>query len=145
MNIHRRLIVTMLALTLPAISTHAEQMQRFGAWEVHYIVLPSGFLKPEIAAGYSIIRGRDRAFINISVLDAQDSPTKVTMVGHTTNLLGQQNELMFRQLVEADAVYYLAELKHSDEETLRFEIHITPPEGRAIRLKFQQKLYWEEP
>jgi hypothetical protein len=120
-------------------------MQHFGGWDVHYIVLPTGFLKPGIAAGYDIVRGRDRAFVNVTILDDQGSPTKVAILGHATNLLGQRTELIFRQIAETGAVYFVADLKHSDEETLRFEIHITPPDGGDINLKFQQKLYWEEP
>ena len=34
---------------------HAEQLQRFGDWEVHYVVLPSGFLKPDVAARIAVI------------------------------------------------------------------------------------------
>jgi len=138
-----RLLVA--ALLLVAMSGRAEQMQRFGAWEVHYVVLPSGFLKPDVAARYSIVRGRDRAFVNVSVLDAQGVPAEVGISGHSTNLLGQQQELAFRKASEGTAVYYLAELKHSNQEVLRFKINVIPPGGQKMLLEFQQKLYWEEP
>jgi hypothetical protein len=139
------LLAVIATLLLSAALVRAEQMQSFGDWQVHYVVLASGFLKPEIAASYDVVRGRDHAFVNISVLDAKGQPTKVAMSGHTRNLLGQQQELGFREVAEGGAVYYLADIKHSDEETLRFEIRITPPDTAELRLKFQQKLYWEEP
>ena len=135
----------MLWLVVMSMNGNAEQMKRFGGWEVHYVVLPSGFLKPDIATRYSIIRGRDRAFVNVSVLDSKDQPTRVAITGHSTNLLGQQQELVFREATEGVAVYYLAEIKHSNEEVLRFKITIAPPDDREMLLEFQQKLYWEEP
>ena len=124
---------------------NAEQMQRFGDWEVHYIVLPSGFLKPDVAAGYGLVRGRDRAFINVSVLDPENRPATATIRGDITNLLGQRQELTFREIAEGGGVYYLGDIKHSNEEVLRFKIRITPPGESEMLLEFQQKLYWEEP
>ena len=134
-----------LMLLLVSVNAAGEQMQRFGDWEVHYVVLPSGFLKPDIAASYDIIRGRDRAFINISALDPQRRPAHARVRGSATNLLGQQQPLGFREITEGSAVYYVADLKHDHEETLRFEITVTPEGQREMRLEFQQKLYWEEP
>jgi hypothetical protein len=52
---------------------------------------------------------------------------------------------VFREATEGVAVYYLAEIKHSNEEVLRFKITIAPPDDREMLLEFQQKLYWEEP
>jgi len=124
---------------------HAEQLQRFGDWEVHYVVLPSGFLKPDVAARYHIVRGRDRAFVNVSVLDPDGQPSKVNVSGHSTNLLGQRQTLAFREVSEGSAVYYLAEIKHSNEEVVRFKISVSGATSREMLLEFQQKLYWEEP
>ena len=126
------------ALLLVAMSGWSEQMQRFGSWEVHYVVLPSGFLKPDVAARYGIVRGRDRAFVNVSVLDAEGIPAKVVISGHSTNLLGQQQELAFREATEGTAVYYLAELKHSNQEVLRFKISVIPTGGQKMLVEFQQ-------
>ncbi|MDH3644592.1 MAG: DUF4426 domain-containing protein [Gammaproteobacteria bacterium] len=123
---------------------HAEQLQRFGDWEVHYVVLPTEFLKPDVAAGYDIVRGRDRAFVNISVLSPDGLPSKVNVSGHSTNLLGQRQTLAFREVSEGSAVYYLAEIKHSDEEVVRFKITVSGATRREMLLEFQQKLYWDE-
>ena len=134
-----------VASLLVAMSGQAEQMQRFGGWEVHYVVLPTGFLNADIASRYDVIRGRDRAFVNVSVLDSEGQPTQVAIAGHVTNLLGQQQTLAFRKVAEDRAVYYLADIKHSNEEVLRFKITVVPPGERDMLVEFQQKLYWEEP
>ena len=143
----KRLPVSLIiiGLTLATLTSSAEQMQRFGGWEVHYVVLPTGFLNADIASRYDVIRGRDRAFVNVSVLDSEGQPTQVAIAGHVTNLLGQQQTLAFRKVAEDRAVYYLADIKHSNEEVLRFKITVVPPGERDMLVEFQQKLYWEEP
>lgn len=137
------LLLALGALGAPAVN--GEQMRRFGDWQVHYVVVPSGFLKADIAARHDIIRGRDRAFLNISVLDAAGDASRVDIRGHSINLLGQQYELGFREVLEGNAVYYLADFRFSNEEVLRFKIRITAPGSSEMLLEFQQQLYWEEP
>ena len=121
----------------------AEQKQRLGSFEVHYVVVPSTFFDEKIAERYGIVRGRDRALMNLSILDQQQQPTGVTLSGEVTNLLEQRNGLDFREISEGDAIYYLAEIRHTDRETLRFHVEITTPDGITRALKFQQQMFWE--
>ena len=122
----------------------AEQSQSFGGWDVHYVVIPSTFLQPQIAAQYGITRAKDRALVNVSVIGQAGDATRCKVAGSASNLLGQRLELEFREVTEGDAVYYLAELKHDNEEVLRFRITARVPGEREMRLEFQQKLYWED-
>ena len=41
-------------------------------------------------------------------------------------------------------MYYLAEVRHADQEVLRFSLTITPSEASPFNLNFQQRLYAEE-
>jgi hypothetical protein len=132
-----------LCVLLLAVDTGAEQMQRLGDWDVHYILFPTTFLNPEIAASYGITRGADLALLNISVLNDEGTPTRVSIEGTVTNLLGQQQPLGFSETREEDAVYYLASIRYTDREVLRFAIDITPPDGKSQRLEFQQQMYIE--
>jgi len=135
-------ILALTALwTMPA--THAEQLQRLGAWDVHYVLIPTSFLKPEIAARHGIARGRDRAMLNISVLGSDGLPVPVGISGNIRNLLEQVQPLTFIEVREGTAVYYLAEVKHSDREVLRLSIEITPPDGSRQLLQFQQQMFWD--
>ena len=120
-------------------------MQKFGKWEVHYVLVPTTFIKPAIAEQYGITRSRDLAMLNVSVLDETQQPTPVTISGHATNLLGQQQTLAFANVLEGSAVYYLATVKHTHQEVLRFEVRITPPGDTEKTLRFQQKVYWDNP
>ena len=68
----------------------------------------------------------------------------MTLNGEVTNLLEQRAGLDFREIREGDAIYYLAEVRHTDRETLRFHVEITTPDGITRALKFQQQMFWDE-
>lgn len=132
-----------LGVLILAAGAGAEQMRRLGGWDVHYILLPTTFLKPDVAAGYGITRGPDLALLNISVLSPDGKPTLVGIEGTVTNLLSQQEPLSFSETREGDAVYYLATIRYTDREVLRFAIDISPPDGTKQRLEFQQQMFIE--
>ena len=130
-----------LALTAPAA---AERMQRFGDYEAHYSLVPTTLLNPRVAAGYGISRGRDRALLSISVLNAAGEPIRAEVTGVVKDLLGQERALELDEVVEGEAVYYLTEIRHGDREVLRFAIDIATPEGASHRLAFQQQMFWSD-
>lgn len=122
---------------------HAEQSKALGDWEVHYMVLNSTFLTPQVANAYAIKRSNYNALINISVLDKSDKTAQsVAIMGSATNLLGTEKKLNFKQVEEGEAIYYLAELSYRDQEQYRFQITITRG-NQTQTLKFEQKLYTE--
>ncbi len=135
----------LLAAMVFSPALQAERMQRLGAYEVHYSLIPTLMLKPDIAAGYGISRGNDRALLNVSVIDPGNGPVQAGVDGVVRDLLGLTRTLDFQEVVEGEAVYYLATLRHDDQETLRFDIDIATPDGRRHRLEFQQKMYREAP
>ena len=132
-----------LLLLLGSTIAWAEQKAQLGPWDVHYVVVGTMFLKPEVAANYGVTRGRDRAFMNLSVLDPEGTPVRADVSGIMINLLSQREPLRFREVLEGDAIYYLAEFKHTDRDTLRFVVDIVPPDGEARQLEFQQRMYWD--
>jgi len=54
----------------PSTLSKAEQMQRFGAFAAHYVVIPSLFLQPDIAQRHGLRRGPGLSLVNVSVLDS---------------------------------------------------------------------------
>lgn len=124
-------------------SVYAEQKKQIGQYEVHYIVLPTTFLQAKVADEYNLVRARDRSLINISVLDANNIPVTVQITGSTRNLLEQRQKFDFIQVTEGEAVYYLAILRHADEEHHRLNFQFSFPDGTSGELAWQQKLYWE--
>jgi hypothetical protein len=140
----RRRLALVLALCLAVSSASAAQFKTFGADEVHYIVVPTEFIKADVAAEYGIVRGPNRAFVNISVLLGGQEPVRATVTGSASNLLGQRSELDFREVTEGDAIYYIAQFKHSREDQLRFTIQIQLPDRPAYDLEFEHKVYQED-
>lgn len=139
-----RLFILLLFLPLAAA---AEQSKSFGDYIVHYSVFTTDYLTPEVARLYQIPRSKNRALVNISVLKRNNAgpmgePVRARVEGAATNLSAQLRELNIREINENDAVYYIAETQINNEETLRYDFHITP-EGEAdtFQLSFQEKFY----
>ena len=121
-------------------NSYAEQAQTLGQWEVHYIVLNSTFLQPDIARQYGVQRSKYNAFVNISVLDKDSKEAQdVDVRGVATNLLGNSKELSFKKVQEQQAIYYLAQLSFRNRETFRFEITVQHGNEQQT-LKFKQEL-----
>ncbi len=139
----RTLVAALLALGC-ALPASAEQFQRLGSYQGHYSLVPTTFLSKDVAAGYGITRARDRALLNVSIIDPEAGPVRAAVSGTVKDLLGTVRELAFEEVVEGEAVYYLATVRHGDEEVLRFAIDVQTPDGANHRLSFQQKTYLED-
>jgi hypothetical protein len=111
---------------------------------VHYIVIPSTFLTPEIARVNDIRRSATNALVNISVLDSRSKAAlDVDVSGTARNLIGTTKNLDFKTVKEGDAIYYLATVSFDDKEVLRYEINLQQGNVNQV-LRFQQKMYSEE-
>lgn len=136
-----KILIAILAGILLALPLQAEQKMQLGQWDVHYIVFGTSFLTPQVAKEYGIVRSRYRALVNISVLNTRDQQAQnVAISGDARNLLGKRIPLVFKQVKEGKAIYYLAELPFDDKDTYRFDILLRQG-NQQQRLKFQQKLY----
>lgn len=121
----------------------AENMKKLGSMDVHYMAIGSTFFTPEIAKVYGITRSRYNGLINISVLDTTKAgnPAKtVSISGKAKNNLGQFKTLEFTEVKEGDAIYYLAQIKYSNEETVHFTLDINDGKEQHT-LTFSQKFY----
>jgi len=136
----------LLAITISFFSityANAENMKKLGSMDVHYMAIGSTFFTPEIAKVYGITRSRYNGLINISVLDntKASSPAKtVSISGEAKNNLGQFKTLAFTEVKEGNAIYYLAQIKYSNEETIHFTLTINDGKEQQT-LKFSQKFY----
>ncbi|WP_299020480.1 DUF4426 domain-containing protein [uncultured Photobacterium sp.] len=138
-----RILYLLSALLFAALPVHAEQLKNIGNLEVHYSSFPSTFLTPEIASTYRIQRSRYSAIVNVTVLDkSQEGNPAVpaALSGQAKNLLGTIKNLTFREVREGEAIYYLAELNHANEESFSFTIDITR-NGTNGQIAFKQTFY----
>jgi hypothetical protein len=134
--------IILVSLTLVS-NVFAENMKKMGTLQIHYMALNATFLTPKIAKAYNIERSRFNGVINISVLDdtKKSTPAKaVSIRGKARNDIGQIKTLEFDEVKEGNAIYYLAQLNYSNEETFYFDITIS--DGKeSHQLKFKQKFY----
>ncbi|WP_423185839.1 DUF4426 domain-containing protein [Alishewanella sp. d11] len=132
-----------LASLLLASHAYAEQKQQLGDWDVHYIAFNSTFLTPQVAKATNLSRNKNNAIINISVLESQTQQAQAVQIGGIArNLLGQQRDLVFREVKDGDAIYYIAVMPFRNEEQFRFSLDIRQGNKRQ-QLNFEQKLYTE--
>lgn len=127
----------------------AQQSKTFGNFEVHYNVLNSNLLPPQVAQGYGITRSASRALLNITVLDKAGgepgTPVEAKVSGSTLNLTGQRRDLEIREIKEGDgAIYYISELPIANMETYGFTVDVqVEGEPKPFRLEFRQQFYTE--
>jgi len=141
-HIQRLTLLLMLFCSL-SFSVYAENMKKLGDLNVHYMAIGATFLTPEIAKAYGIKRSRYNGLVNISALDntQKGSPAKtVRIIGKARNNVGQLKSLIFREVKEENAIYYLAEVNYANEETIHFDLQITDG-SKKHNLKFSQKFY----
>lgn len=137
----KNILFAALVASLCATPLQAEQKKQLGAWDVHYIALPTTLLDAPIAQQYQIERSKFNGFLNISVLNSQTQQAQqVTIQGEARNLLGQIKPLTFSEVKEGAAIYYLAQYGFKGEEHVSFTINISQG-NQSQQLKFNHTFY----
>lgn len=136
-------------ISVPA-SADSSGHQKFGDFTVHYSVFASSFLTPEVARVYGITRAANRALVNVSVTRNEGGKTSLGLPadveGTATNLIQQQRELEFRTISEGEASYYLADLRHTNEEVMNFVVTLKPAgAANPLTLRFTSTLHTDNP
>ena len=136
--IRRTLLVLIALIALPS---SAEQFKAFDDIEVHYVVVNTLFLEPDVAKRYGVVRAKDRAIVNLSVLGAGGKALLADVTGVTVNLLSQQATLAFSTIREGESIYYIAPIRYTDQDVLRFRIAVNVPDREPMNVEFQQLMY----
>jgi hypothetical protein len=149
-----KLVLGMFGLFFLAISVQAQVDQpkeistteKFGDYTVHYNVFNSTDIPAEVAEAYKLVRGKDRALVNISLTKTENGTTSlglpVQISGKTKNLMQQQQTLKFIEVSEGDATYYLAPFVFNNEELLHFNIQVNAGEdSKPMSVNFSRTLY----
>lgn len=123
----------------PAEASNAD----IGDYVVHFSAQSTDQLPTEIAQAYGIVRSKNRAMLNVTVLrEADNAPVAATIAVKAVNLTGQLKDITMRQIDEQDAIYYIGEVAVANRETLIFDISVTP-EGasRAADVRFKRQFF----
>ncbi|MEZ9822425.1 DUF4426 domain-containing protein [Shewanella sp. 10N.286.45.A1] len=142
----RSLIAVLLLSLCLTSSAFAEQKQKVGNYDIHYIALSSTFLTPSIAKSYGIKRSSYSGILNISVLDTSvdgNPAVPVEITGVANNLLDARVDLKFREIREGDSIYYIAEVPYRDDQEINFNIAVKHGSKLNTQLQFKQKFYVE--
>ena len=130
-------VTTFLVFILVSSVGHAEQFVEADGFRVHYSVITTTDLTPQVARTFSIKRSKNRALVvlNPQRVEADGSTTPIagSALGDAKNLIGQSKKLSFRQASEGKVFYLLAELKISNLEYQTLAISVTP-EGASTPL-----------
>ena len=110
---------------------------------VHFSAQSTDQLPPEIASAYNIVRSKNRAMLNVSVIRSADGaavPAEVTV--KTQNLTGQLKNVTLRRIDEQDAIYYIGVTPVANRETLIFDIAVTPEGSQdSTNIRFKRQFY----
>ena len=126
----------------PAGATSAD----IGDYVVHFSAQSTDELPPEVARAYNILRSKNRAMLNVSIIrESDNTPVAGTVAVKTVNLTGQLKNVTMRKIEEPGdvvAIYYIGETPVANRETLVFDISITP-EGEDVtsEVRFKRQFY----
>jgi len=151
LNPMKQLMTTLLLLGALAFSTGsaAQQSQDFGEYVVHYNVLNTNLIPPQVAQGYGIQRSSSRALINVAVLkkvmDTPGTPVGALVTANGTNLTGQRRDIEIRKIEDPEgAIYYIGEFPVHNLETYKFNIQVAiEGEEDPLVVKFKQQFFTE--
>jgi hypothetical protein len=118
----------------------------FGDYIVYFNAISTDQLTPEVAKAYDIVRSRNRALLNVSIVRKVEGTTGQPVPGSVaalvTNDTGQVKESNLRELREGEAVYYIADFAVSNAETLVFTVDVTPiNETSRFSVRFTRTFY----
>lgn len=130
----------------PATEAKDSYSRDFGDYVVHFNAISTDQLTPEIASSYGIVRSRNRALLNVSIVKKVPGTTGQPVPGAVAALVandtGQVKDSNLREIREGAAVYYIADIPVSDGETLVFTVDATPiNETSRFSVRFTRTFY----
>jgi len=126
----------------PAAATSAD----IGDYVVHFNAQSTDQLPPEVARAYNIVRSKNRAMLNVSIIRKSDNtPVVAAVTVKATNLTGQLKNVTMRKIEEPGetaAIYYVGETAVSNLETLIFDIGVKPEgDDGLFEVRFTRQFY----
>ena len=99
----------------------------------------------DMARQYGIVRSTSRALLNVAVRAGSPGSERSIVSSVTARALDGQarvREIRMREVVEGAERSYLGEVPLDGNETLDFQIEVTPKEtGRTIHAAFRQEFF----
>jgi len=129
--------------TVPEAEPAGASFVDIGSHVIHFSAQSTDQLPTRVAQQYGIVRSKNRAMLNVSVLEA-GSNTAVTadVTVKTVNLTGQLKNVTMRKIEEQEAIYYIGETPVANQETLIFDISVKPDGVEEVsNMRFKRQFY----
>ena len=110
---------------------------------IHFSAQSTDQLPTDVARAYNIIRSKNRAMLNVSIIEkGTHKPVSGDVTVKTVNLTGQLKNVLMRKITEQEAIYYIGETPVANRETLVFDISVTPEgEDSPSTVRFKRQFY----
>ena len=122
--------------------------KQFGDYTVHYNTLSTDMLPAEVASAYGITRSRNRAMLNITVVEtAEDggpgTPVRARVNAATVHTLtNRYREITMQEITDGDAVYYIGTFPIRDQDRFQFQVNIEPRgTEQSWQLRFDRQFH----
>ncbi len=155
--IKRTLLISIVALVSacggPGESADVPEAQPAGATSadignhvIHFSAQTTDQLPPAVAREYNIVRSKNIAMLNVSVLRKPGNmPVTADVSVKTVNLTGQLKNITMRKIEEPGdivAIYYIGDTKVANREVLVFDIRIKPDgEDKTSDVRFKKQFF----
>ena len=126
----------------PAGATSAD----IGNHVIHFSAQSTDQLPPAVAREYDIVRSKNRAMLNVSVIRESDNLPVIAEVNiKTVNLTGQLKNITMRKIEEPGdviAIYYIGDTTIANREVLVFDINVKlEGEDAPSAVRFKRQFY----
>jgi hypothetical protein len=125
-------------------SVQQETVSRIGDITIRATALQTSTLAPEVASQYGITRDDRTVMLLVGVRqgsDAQETALPAKITATVTNLSGQRQSVMLRELRSGDLLDYVGTVETSLPDTLRFDINIVREGGASSTMQFSREFY----
>lgn len=141
-----RHIALLLGIALVSVNSQAQDNISYETKDhiVYYNVFNSSLIPPKVARSYDLVRAKDRVYINVAVVKKSGGYgfAPKALSGVYRNLIQQKFPLVFTEIKEATATYYLAPIRFNNEDILHLDITVTPEDGYSEeKFTITKKLY----
>ncbi len=129
--------------TVPSAEPAGASFVDIGSHIVHFSAQSTDQLPTEVAQAYNIVRSKNRAMLNVSVLeDGSNKAVTAEVIVKTVNLTGQLKNVTMRKIEEQEAIYYIGETAVANQETLVFDISVKPSGSEEYSdMRFKRQFY----
>ena len=139
-------LVVAVCVWLAVMNAWAENSTHAGGYTIHHNALTTDNLPAQVATEYGIARSKNRALLNVSVIRDEPgttgTPVHARIKAIARTLFGQIRPIELREIVEGNAIYYIADFPVAHREVLHFDFEVMPQGGRfPLRAGMRQEFY----